>query len=80
MKSTKASKFGSLFGAALLGALTACVGHSHSQHGGIYAQPPDAYVESGALVPDDYVYYPYYETYYSSHRHQYVYRDGHSWV
>ena len=32
------------------------------------------------LVDDDYVYYPGYEVYYSSRRHQYAYRDGNRWV
>ena len=30
--------------------------------------------------PDDYVYYPDYEVYYSNTRRQYIYRDGRSWV
>ena len=38
------------------------------------------YVESGLVVPDDYVYYPAYQVYYSSNRRHYIYRDGHSWV
>jgi hypothetical protein len=29
---------------------------------------------------DDYVYYPGYEVYYSNRRHQYMYRDGNTWV
>jgi len=31
-------------------------------------------------MSDDYVYYPGYEVYYSSNRHNYVYRDGRNWV
>ncbi|MDB6114502.1 MAG: hypothetical protein JWQ62_1447 [Lacunisphaera sp.] len=33
-----------------------------------------------AAYQDDYDYYPGYETYYSRNRHEYVYRDGNSWV
>ena len=32
------------------------------------------------MLEDDYVYYPGYEVYYSSNRHNYVYRDGRNWV
>ena len=32
------------------------------------------------MVQDDYVYYPGYEVYYSSSRHQYAYREGRAWV
>ena len=38
------------------------------------------YVETGVAAQDDYVYYPGYQVYYSSYRHQYVYQDGRSWV
>jgi hypothetical protein len=37
-------------------------------------------VETSAGVQDDYVYYPNYEVYYSSSRHQYAYREGNAWV
>ena len=43
-------------------------------------QPPSVYVAGGAAIQDDYVYYPAYQVYYSSNRHQYVYQDGRSWV
>jgi hypothetical protein len=37
--------------------------------------------ESAAMVAqDDYVYYPDYEVYYNSSRHDYRYRDGNNWV
>jgi len=36
-------------------------------------------VTQGGVV-DDYTYYPGYEMYYSSTRHQYFYRDGRSWI
>jgi hypothetical protein len=32
------------------------------------------------VIEDDYDYYPGYEIYYSRNRHEYVYRDGTSWV
>lgn len=31
-------------------------------------------------MPDDYVYYPGYQVYYTSSRSQYVYREGRVWV
>ena len=37
-------------------------------------------VETAVVVQDDYVYYPGYQIYYSSSRHQYAYRDGRNWV
>ena len=40
-----------------------------------YAEPAPQVV-----IQDDYVYYPEYEVYYSNTRHNYVYRDGRSWV
>jgi hypothetical protein len=32
------------------------------------------------VVQDDYVYYPAYQVYYSSSRHQYAYLEGRTWV
>ena len=81
MNRTKCSKIGLLFGAALWGALTGCVGHVDGpRHGAVYVQPPPVQVGAGVVVQDDYVYYPGYQVYYSSNRRQYVYRDGRSWV
>jgi hypothetical protein len=37
-------------------------------------------VASEAGLQDEYVYYPGYEIYYNSHRRQYTYREGDSWV
>jgi hypothetical protein len=37
-------------------------------------------VETAFVVQDDYVYYPDYEVYYSSSRHQYAYIEGGAWV
>jgi len=45
------------------------------------AAPPQAeQVQSDVATQDDYVYYPQYEVYYSSSRHQYAYREGSAWV
>jgi hypothetical protein len=80
MKIAEYSKIGFGFGVALLGALTGCVGYVDGPRGEVYAPAPSVYVESGVAMQDDYVYYPAYQVYYSSNRHQYVYRDGRSWV
>ena len=75
------SRIGLVFGAALLGALTGCVGHVDGPRPArVYAPPPPVYVESGVVVQDDYVYYPGYQVYYSSNRRQYIYQEGRSWV
>jgi hypothetical protein len=37
-------------------------------------------VRGEVVLEDDYVYYPGCEVYYSSNRHQYMYRDGRDWV
>ena len=83
MTRTKFSKIEFVFGAALLGALTGCVGYvdrPHHDHARGYPPPPPVYLERGVAVQDDYVYYPGYEVYYSSNRRQYIYQDGRSWV
>jgi len=58
----------------LVGAFTGCVGYVDG--------PPraDLYVPSPSLGPEDFVYYPGYQVYYSSNRRQYVYQEGRSWV
>ena len=81
---------GLVSGAALLAALAGC---SKSQSDTPYAGAPAATAQSAAPAPttvvqvqptvvlqDDYVYYPAYEVYYSSNRHDYRYRDGNAWV
>ena len=74
-------KTGFVLSAALLGALTGCIGYVDApRHGGVYVQPPSVQVQAGVVVQDDYVYYPGYQVYYSSNARQYVYRDGRSWV
>jgi hypothetical protein len=61
---------------ALLAALSGSIGCVYETRHAGYAESPPGYVD----VQDDYVYYPRYEVYYSNHRHQYLYREGHSWV
>ncbi len=68
------NKVGLVLGAALLGTLTGCVGYVDGPRAGVYAAPPVV------VVQDDYVYYPDYEVYYSSRRHQYAYYEGRAWV
>ena len=81
MNRTKCSKIGFALGAALLGALTGCVGYVDGPHQArVYAPPPPVYVEAGVAMQDDYVYYPGYQVYYARNRRQYVYREGRSWV
>ena len=80
MKIAEYSKIGFLFSVALLSALTGCVGYVDGPRGEVSAPAPSVYVETGVAVQDDYVYYPAYQVYYSSYRHQYVYQDGRSWV
>jgi hypothetical protein len=70
----KADKAGFVWGAVLLVTLTGCVGHVDGPRAGIQGEPYTV------VVLDDYVYYPNYEVYYSSSRHQYAYREGSAWV
>jgi hypothetical protein len=70
----KMDKAGFVLCAVLLGTLTGCVGYVDGPRAGYYAEP------SVVVVQDDYVYYPGYEVYYSSSRHQYAYREGRAWV
>ena len=65
-------------GCALLAVtLTGCLteGSYHSQG---YRSGPQ--VQASVAFEDDYDYYPGYETYYSRTRHEFVYRDGRTWV
>ena len=81
MNRTKYSKIGSVFGMALVGALTGCVGYvDEPRHHGGYGHHAPVYAETEVVMQDDYVYYPSYQVYYSSNRRQYIYQDGHSWV
>lgn len=69
-----ANKIKLALAAALLVALTGCVGYVGGP--GVAVQPaPYAFA-----AQDDYVYYPQYECYYSVNAHQYAYREGNAWV
>jgi hypothetical protein len=70
----KANKAGLVVvGCALLGTLAGCVGYvDRPGEGSVYVDP--------AYGPDDYVYYPNYQVYYSTSRHQYAYLEGNAWV
>jgi hypothetical protein len=74
----KTNKAGCVLGAVLLTMLTGCVGYVDGPRAGVYVAPP--VVETAVVVQDDYVYYPDYEVYYSSSRHEYAYREGSAWV
>jgi hypothetical protein len=69
----KADKAGCVLGAVLLVTLTGCVGYVDGPRAGVYVAPV-------VVMQDDYVYYPNYEVYYSSSRHQYAYLEGGAWV
>ncbi len=72
---------GFLLGAVLLVTLTGCVGYVDGPRAGVYVAPPVVEVGGPVFVAqDDYVYYPGYDVYYSSYRHQYAYMDGGVWV
>ena len=68
-------KSGLLAGASLLVILGGCI-----TAGGGHARYEGAPVQTAVVVDDDYDYYPAYEVYYSSSRHEYVYRDVNNWV
>ena len=74
----RTDKAGFALGAVLLAMLTGCVGYVDGPRAGVYVAPP--VVETAVAVQDDYVYYPNYEVYYSSIRHQYAYLEGGGWV
>jgi len=80
MKKTKTSTIGFVFGTAFLGLLAGCVGYVDEPRAGGYTPETSVYVETGVAAQDDYVYYPDYQVYYSGHRRQFVYLDGHKWV
>jgi len=77
----------------LLSALTACSREPSAQAvvaaqpppPAALAQPPSAppatvLVQTDVVMPDDYVYYPQYEVYYSSSRSRFGYWDGGAWL
>ena len=69
-----ANKAGFVLGAVLLATLTGCVGYVDGPRAQVYSEP-SVFVEQ-----DDYIYYPGYDVYYSSSRHQYAYMDRGAWV
>jgi len=61
--------------AALLALNTGCAVRVDEPAGAaVYVAPPTV------VVQDDYVYYPGYDIYYNSYRHQYAYLEGGAWV
>lgn len=75
MNKTRCAAIQFTLGAALLGALTGCIGYvGDPHHSGGYGYPDKQYVQ------DDYVYYPGYQVYYGNTSHNYVYQEGHNWV
>jgi hypothetical protein len=74
----KADQAGVVLGAVLLATLTGCVGYVDGPRAAVYVAPP--VVETGVVVEDDYVYYPGYDVYYNSSRHEYAYLEGGAWV
>ena len=77
---TMPATIGFVFGIALLGLLTGCVGYVEGPQATVHARPAPVYVESRVVVQNDYVYYPSYQVYYSGRTRQYVYLDGSAWV
>ncbi len=63
-----------MLSAAFLTTLTGCVGYVDGPRASVSVAAPVVVVE------DDYVYYPDYEIYYSSSRHQYYWPEGGAWV
>jgi hypothetical protein len=68
-----ANKIGLVLSAVFLTTLTGCVGYVDGPRVGVYVAPP-------VVVEDDYVYYPGYDVYYNSSRHEYAYTEGGAWV
>ena len=68
----------SLLGTVLLVITGGCVGYVDGPRTQVYAEPPP--MEATVVVQDDYVYYPGYDVYYSSNRHQYLWLEGRAWV
>lgn len=70
----KLPQMGWIVCAALLLAVTGC------ESDGAYYSSSRSRPSTQVVYQDDYDYYPRYETYYSRTRHEYVYREGNSWV
>src|ERR1700754_2342165 len=65
--------------------LTCCASDPQAKHRPVAFQPPPGppppdYVDPEFPVPDDYVYYPAYQVYYSNYRREYVYLEQGNWV
>jgi hypothetical protein len=67
------NKAGFMLNAVMLIALTGCVARIEGPSFAVRTEPV-------FVAQDDYVYYPAYDVYYSSYRHQYAYLDGGAWV
>jgi hypothetical protein len=77
----KNSQAGFVLGAALLTTLVGCTTYvDRPSQGSVYVAPPTVVYVAPPVVQDDYIYYPDYQVYYSSHRHQYAYMEGGAWV
>jgi hypothetical protein len=81
----KTNKTGFVLGAVLLAALAEGAGNADAQGVKIIVSPPvvviaPPVVAAPVVVQDDYVYYPNYEVYYNSRRHQYAHLEGGVWV
>ncbi len=70
----KTSPAGLVLGVLLLATLTGCIGYVDGPRAEVQVAPPVF------VAQDDYVYYPGYDVYYSSHRRQYAYLEGGAWV
>lgn len=66
-------------GTVLLGCLVGCETEGSGRHRG-HRNQASFRGEAVVVYEDDYDYYPGYEIYYSRNRHEYVYRDGGTWV
>lgn len=80
----KTGKAGFVLG-VLLAALAEYAGNADGQVVKVILAPPvvvvaPPVVAAPVVVEDDYVYYPNYEIYYNSSRHQYAHLDGGAWV
>ena len=63
-----------MLSALLMVTLTGCVGYYDGPRAAVYVAPP------AVVVEDDYVYYPAYDVYYSSNRHEYASMERGAWI
>jgi hypothetical protein len=78
--SLAASATGLIAFISLAAALTGCAPSAPSTTTVTQVTPPASAPSPTVVAVDDYDYYPGYEVYYSRTRHDYMYRDGNSWV